>query len=39
MLTTVFISLGTISHGSHDEPTDPVHSPADTVPIPAASRE
>lgn len=31
MLTTIFISLGMASHGSHDEPHDPVHSSPDTV--------
>jgi F-type H+-transporting ATPase subunit a len=40
MLTTVFISLGTMSHGSHDEPTDSsAHSPADNASTPVAARE
>lgn len=41
MLTTVFISLGTMSHGSHEDARDsPDHSPADTVTTtPVAARE
>jgi len=31
MLTTIFISLGMASHGSHDEPHDLVHTPPDTA--------
>lgn len=32
MLTTIFISLGMVSHGSHDESHETVHSSPDTVP-------
>lgn len=39
MLTTVFISLGTMSHGSHDEPTDSAHSPADNAKASVIARE
>lgn len=40
MLTTVFISLGLMSHGpSHDEPHSPAHSPADRTKTPVAARE
>lgn len=39
MLTTVFISLGTMSHGSHDEPTDSDHSPADNAQASVIARE
>lgn len=39
MLTTVFISLGLQSHGSHDESSDHAHSPADTSPMAAPARE
>jgi F-type H+-transporting ATPase subunit a len=39
MLTTVFISLGLASHGSHDEPPTVAHSPADNAPLPTAVRE
>jgi F-type H+-transporting ATPase subunit a len=40
MLTTVFISLGLISHGSHDDARDsPVHSPADAKRMPVVARE
>lgn len=41
MLTTVFISLGTMSHGSYEDARDsPDHSPADTVTTtPVAARE
>lgn len=38
MLTTVFISLGLVSHGSH-EPNDEAHSPADTSPTAVPARE
>jgi F-type H+-transporting ATPase subunit a len=38
MLTTVFISLGTMSHGSH-EPSDSDHSSADTARTPVVARE
>lgn len=31
MLTTIFISLGMASHGSHDEPHEPAHSSPDTL--------
>ena len=31
MLTTIFISLGMASHGSHDEPHDDAHTPPDTA--------
>lgn len=31
MLTTIFISLGMASHGSHEESHDPVHSTSDTA--------
>lgn len=39
MLTTVFISLGLMTHGSHDEPTESAHSSADTAKAPVTARE
>jgi F-type H+-transporting ATPase subunit a len=39
MLTTVFISLGLISHGSHDESPHSAHSSVDNAPTSVAIRE